>query len=127
MTITKLFTATHATTLLAMLNDNRIGDMGTDQINAVLALRAVVAAQFFDVDINVPDSKFVEGIKMIRIITGLGLKEAKDMYDRLDPQRNCGRVGPIVVGVHTDGLDDIRENFKKNGISADRLIITQST
>ena len=47
----------------------------------------------------------VEAIKTIRILTGFGLKEAKDLYDSLDPFRNGGTIGPFKLpGTFDDGV-----------------------
>lgn len=41
----------------------------------------------------------VETVKLLRAVTGWGLKEAKDAYDRADPHKKGGVLGPFISSV----------------------------
>lgn len=41
----------------------------------------------------------VETIKLIRAATGWGLKEAKDAFDKADPRKQGGSLGPFISSV----------------------------
>jgi hypothetical protein len=41
----------------------------------------------------------------------MGLKEAKDMYERLDPTRNGGLIGPIRTNVPLDHAHGLLSQF----------------
>jgi hypothetical protein len=48
-----------------------------------------------EVYLYVPSTGLIDAIKTIRGMFGWGLKESKDCYDKLDPNRAYGRIGPI--------------------------------
>jgi ribosomal protein L7/L12 len=55
--------------------------------------------------------KKVEGIKLIRAVAGLGLKEAKDLFEQLNPHANEGWFGPITRAVP----EDLNEHLVRYG------------
>lgn len=56
-------------------------------------------------------SNKIEVIKVIRAITGLGLKEAKDMVE--------GVPSPVKEGVSKDEAEDIKKKLQEAGASVD--------
>lgn len=50
-----------------------------------------------EIYLNVAPGSVVDAIKTIRGMFGCGLKQAKDKYDEIDPNREYGRIGPIVT------------------------------
>lgn len=80
-----------------------LGTITLDQINTPIK-RALVSKLFDEsqsssinavIMSNVPAKDAVGAIKTIRGLTGMGLKEAKDLYDSIDPERLGGTLGPI--------------------------------
>lgn len=61
----------------------------------------------FDVTLESAGSKKIEVIKEVRSITGLGLKEAKDLVD--------GAPKELKTGVSKDEADKIKEALEKAG------------
>lgn len=111
------FSTIHAATILNMLDGKVIGNLTSDELTAYLALREYTQTQFVDISMNVPPNKVIDGIKMIRAVTGLGLKEAKDMYDRLDPRRAGGLLGPIARNVSREAADGIKAKYAPDCVS----------
>lgn len=93
------FNRKQAEIILAMLGIKTVAEMSNEELEAYVALRQFSSVQYVDLMMNVTGGKFIEGIKMIRHVLGLGLKEAKDLYDSLDPQHLGGLVGPIKKGM----------------------------
>jgi hypothetical protein len=42
------------------------------------------------------EGPMIEAIKTIRIVTGLGLKDAKDLFLTLNPNSSAGTFGPLI-------------------------------
>ncbi len=61
----------------------------------------------FDVTLEAVGAKKIEVIKEVRAITGLGLKEAKDLVD--------GAPKPVKTGVSKDEANKIKEALEKAG------------
>ena len=61
----------------------------------------------FDVILKNPGDKKIEVIKVVREITALGLKEAKDMVE--------GAPKPIKEGVTKDEAESIKKKFEEKG------------
>lgn len=80
---------------------------------AVAAVAAPAAAAVveekteFDVTLEAAGEKKIEVIKEVRAITGLGLKEAKDLVD--------GAPKPLKTGVSKDEANKIKEALEKAG------------
>lgn len=81
-----------------------LGTITLDQINT--PVKRALVSKLFDVSqsssnavvlSNVAAKDAVGAIKTIRGLTGLGLKEAKDLYDSVDPLRMGGTLGPIAL------------------------------
>ena len=61
----------------------------------------------FDVVLASAGDKKIQVIKVVRAITGLGLKEAKDLVD--------GAPGPVKEGVAQDEADSIKAQLEEAG------------
>jgi large subunit ribosomal protein L7/L12 len=61
----------------------------------------------FDVILTGPGDKKIQVIKVVRVITGLGLKEAKDLVD--------GAPQPVKEGVPQDEADSIKAQLEEAG------------
>jgi large subunit ribosomal protein L7/L12 len=73
---------------------------------------AAEAKSAFDVILaTVPADKKISVIKVVREITGLGLKEAKDLVD--------GAPKPLKEGVSKDEADKIRAKFVESGATVE--------
>src|SRR6478735_8137803 len=66
----------------------------------------------FDVVLTGAGDKKIQVIKVVRAITGLGLKEAKDLVD--------GAPNPVKEGVAQDEADSIKAQLEEAGASAAR-------
>jgi large subunit ribosomal protein L7/L12 len=79
---------------------------------AAAAGPAAEAKSSFDVVlVSVPADKKIGAIKVVREITGLGLKEAKDLVD--------GAPKPIKEGVSKEEADGIKAKFADTGAVID--------
>jgi len=65
----------------------------------------------FDVMLTAIGDKKIQVIKVVRSITGLGLKEAKGVVD--------GVPGPVKEGVSKDEAEDIKGQLEEAGASAE--------
>jgi large subunit ribosomal protein L7/L12 len=65
----------------------------------------------FDVVLTGPGDKKIQVIKVVRAITGLGLKEAKDLVD--------GAPKPVLEKVAKDAADKAREQLEGAGASVE--------
>src|SRR5215218_7888779 len=65
----------------------------------------------FDVVLTGVGDKKIQVIKVVRAITGLGLKEAKDLVD--------GAPNPVKEGVAKDEADSIRGQLEEAGASVE--------
>ena len=65
----------------------------------------------FDVVLNGPGDRKIEVIKVVRAITGLGLKEAKDLVDSAPK--------PVKEGVPRDEADSVLAQLQEAGASAE--------
>jgi large subunit ribosomal protein L7/L12 len=65
----------------------------------------------FDVVLTGPGDKKIQVIKVVRAITGLGLKEAKDLVD--------GAPNPIKEGVEKEEADSIKAQLEEAGGSVE--------
>ena len=61
----------------------------------------------FDVVVTSAGDKKIQVIKVVRAITGLGLKEAKDLVD--------GAPGPVKEGVNREEADSIKAQLEEAG------------
>ena len=61
----------------------------------------------FDVVLNAAGDKKIQVIKVVRAITGLGLKEAKDLVD--------GAPNPVKEGVPQEEADSIKAQLEEAG------------
>ena len=61
----------------------------------------------FDVVLSSTGDKKIQVIKVVRAITGLGLKEAKDLVD--------GAPGPVKEGVNREEADSIKGQLEEAG------------
>lgn len=65
----------------------------------------------FDVILTAIGDKKIQVIKVVRAITGLGLKEAKGVVD--------GVPGPVKEGVSKDEAEDIKNQLEEAGASVE--------
>jgi large subunit ribosomal protein L7/L12 len=65
----------------------------------------------FDVVLAGPGDKKIQVIKVVRAITGLGLKEAKDLVD--------GAPNPVKEGIAQDEADQIKAQLEEAGASVE--------
>jgi len=65
----------------------------------------------FDVILSSVGDKKIQVIKVVRSLTGLGLKEAKDVVD--------GAPKPIKEGVNRDDAEDAKKQLEEAGASAE--------
>jgi large subunit ribosomal protein L7/L12 len=65
----------------------------------------------FDVMLTAAGDKKIQVIKVVRAITGLGLKEAKDLVD--------GAPSPVKEGVAQDEADSIKAQLEEAGASVE--------
>jgi large subunit ribosomal protein L7/L12 len=61
----------------------------------------------FDVVLSSAGDKKIQVIKVVRAITGLGLKEAKDLVD--------GAPGPVKEGVNREEADSLKAQLEEAG------------
>jgi len=72
---------------------------------------AVEEQTAFDVVLNAAGDRKIEVIKVVRSITGLGLKEAKDLVD--------GAPKPVKEGVPREEADSIKSQLDEAGASVE--------
>ena len=65
----------------------------------------------FDVVLSGVGDKKIQVIKVVRAITGLGLKEAKDLVD--------GAPGPVKEGVNREEADSIKAQLEEAGATVE--------
>jgi large subunit ribosomal protein L7/L12 len=65
----------------------------------------------FDVVLTGTGDKKIQVIKVVRAITGLGLKEAKDLVD--------GAPGPVKEGVNKEEADSIKAQLEEAGATVE--------
>jgi large subunit ribosomal protein L7/L12 len=65
----------------------------------------------FDVILSGAGAQKIQVIKVVRAVTGLGLKEAKDLVD--------GAPAPVKEGVAKDEADSIKAQLEEAGASVD--------
>jgi large subunit ribosomal protein L7/L12 len=65
----------------------------------------------FDVVLSGAGDKKIQVIKVVRAITGLGLKEAKDLVD--------GAPGPVKEGVNREEADSIKAQLEEAGAAVE--------
>src|ERR671914_2627176 len=72
---------------------------------------AVEEKTAFDVVLTGAGDKKIQVIKVVRAVTGLGLKEAKDLVD--------GAPNPVKEGVAQDEADSIKSQLEEAGASVE--------
>jgi large subunit ribosomal protein L7/L12 len=72
---------------------------------------AVEEKSSFDVVLTNAGDKKIQAIKVVRAITGLGLKEAKDLVD--------GAPNPVKEGVPQDEADQIKAQLEEAGATVE--------
>lgn len=61
----------------------------------------------FDVILKAAGEKKIQVIKVVRAVTGLGLKEAKDLVD--------GAPNPVKQGINKDEAEDLKKQLEEAG------------
>ncbi len=77
----------------------------------ITAAAPVAVAAAFDVVLTGAGDKKIQVIKVVRAVTGLGLKEAKDLVD--------GAPNPVKEGVAKDEADSIKGQLEEAGASVE--------
>ncbi len=72
---------------------------------------AVEEKTAFDVVLTAAGDKKIQVIKVVRAVTGLGLKEAKDLVD--------GAPSPVKEGIAQDEADSIKSQLEEAGASVE--------
>ena len=72
---------------------------------------AVEEKSEFDVVLTAPGGQKIQVIKVVRAITGLGLKEAKDLVD--------GAPNPVKEGVPQDEADSVKAQLEEAGATVE--------
>jgi large subunit ribosomal protein L7/L12 len=72
---------------------------------------AVEEKTSFDVVLQAAGDKKIQVIKVVRAITGLGLKEAKDLVD--------GAPNPVKEGIAQDEADSIKSQLEEAGATVE--------
>jgi large subunit ribosomal protein L7/L12 len=119
-TVDKLFDDLGKMTVLELVElKNKIEDEWGITAAAPVAVAAAGAApaaggdgageeqSSFDVVLSSAGDKKIQVIKVVRAITGLGLKEAKDLVD--------GAPGPVKEGVNREEADSIKAQLEEAG------------
>ncbi|MGC2064344.1 MAG: 50S ribosomal protein L7/L12 [Thermodesulfovibrionales bacterium] len=75
------------------------------------AAAAVEEKTSFDVVLNAAGDKKIQVIKVVRELTGLGLKEAKDLVD--------GAPKPVKTGVSKEEAASMKEKLEEQGASVE--------
>src|SRR3954466_15896095 len=75
------------------------------------AAPAAEAQTEFDVILKEAGAKKIQVIKVVREITGLGLKEAKDLVD--------GAPQPVKAGINKDEANQIKAKLEEQGAAVD--------
>ena len=102
------FTKQHAAAILPHLTSMTVGDaQDAGILDALIALGEYArhgnrSPNTKDVYLYTNNESAVQCIKMIRQITGYGLREAKDMYDKHMSCGNTPNMGPICEKVDCD-------------------------
>ena len=85
-----------------------------DEWGITAAAAVAVAAEektSFDVVLQGAGDKKIQVIKVVRVITGLGLKEAKDLVD--------GAPNPVKEGVAQEEADSIKSQLEEAGATVE--------
>lgn len=102
------FTPANAVTILNLLGGRNIAELSDGEVTAYMALRQFAASNTVNIYILVQPGQKIDGIKAIRYITEFGLKEAKDLYERLDPHNRGGQIGPIAYNVDREAAEMLK-------------------
>ena len=74
-------------------------------------IAGLLAGPFLGIDAKAAGEKKIQVIKVVREITGLGLKEAKDVVD--------GAPGPVKEGVTKDEAEKLKAELEEAGASVE--------
>ena len=87
-------------------------------------LRTNTAMQLFLV---VAEGGWINFIKTIRLVKGLGLKEAMDWATQMNPNKGIGTFGPIMrienTVTHQSWYDTLMEKMEQNGITNVTVVV----
>ena len=75
------------------------------------ALRNSLSSSTVDVIITAPGDKKIQVIKVVRAVTGLGLKEAKALVDEAPK--------PVKEGIERDEADKLKAELEEAGASVE--------
>ena len=88
-----------------------VAAMGAPAAAGAPAAPAAEEKTSFDVILNAAGDKKIQVIKVVREITGLGLKEAKDLVD--------GAPKPVKTGVSKEEADAIKAKLEAEGATVE--------
>lgn len=109
-------TRNEARAILTMMGTVDISTLNSKLSRGALAKLLTTADDDADAVVlkNCPANSPVDCIKVIRGVTGLGLKEAKDLLDTLDPHRIGGTIGPIpITTTYDQAMNMLAEAHRK--------------
>lgn len=112
------FNKEHKNAILAMFDNMPAGTLPDDLLLAYVALRHLNVTQYVDVYINVPPGLIIDGIKMLRSLTGMGIFEAKKWYIDKDPTRDGGVLGPVLRCIPMEDAEALRCKFTDQMLTA---------
>jgi len=116
------FTPAHAKLVLQAFANVDIKGGDIKLFEALMALHELAeSGQKLNVFLHIPGDRPVEGIKMARLLTGWGLKEARDWLDETNPNRVSGTYGPLMTV--DDGGAEIKRILDGGGASYTQAFI----
>ena len=93
-------TRNEAVALLSIINPTmEIGRVSSEALAVYAAVREVADTPAM-ANLHIKcfhDNSYVASIKLLRAISGMGLKEARDVVDRLNPTHERGVFGPVMT------------------------------
>jgi hypothetical protein len=107
------FTTEHAKTIMSLIGSMTVAELfSKDAYDAVKALADHQGVDIRYVYVYHENGKKIDAIKLVRMVTGLGLKEAKDMVEKQNPTGYAGWFGPVCRV--EDGGESILQALKAN-------------
>lgn len=119
-----------ARAILELLADVKLSQLNTEQKREIFKdlISVATAGPSKRVTLtNVDANKPVEAIKVIRVITGCGLREAKDLYDSYTHRwgrRELGEIGPLDIPITADeAITALKRNMdERNWVTSIHIV-----
>lgn len=123
-------TKEQAKRLYKVFQDNTLRELERLNIlDIVLMARKEKTKERWGIFFEQMEGQAVEGIKLIRTMLGYGLREAKDLYDKHNPERKAGKFGPFHTLETREQATEIAENlvesFGRNAIRFTKVFIEE--